>query len=150
MAMQLPPDFSEFLRLLDVHEVEYLLVGGYAVAYHGYPRATQDLDVWVAIEPANARKLVAVLNEFGFDDPEVVTDLFLEPDRIVRMGSPPLRLEVLTSVSGLEFAEALPAAIEAEIDGVRVPVIALADLRRNKAAAGRPKDLADLAELPDA
>lgn len=149
MAMQLAPDFREFLRLLDAHEVEYLLVGGYAVAYHGYPRATQDLDVWVEIDPTNARKLVAVLHEFGFEDPEIASELFLEPDRIVRMGLPPMRLEILTSVSGLEFSEASSSSVDATIDGVRVPVIALADLRRNKAAAGRPKDLADLAELPD-
>lgn len=150
MAMQLPDDFREFLRLLGVHEVEYLLVGGYAVAYHGYPRATQDLDVWVEIGPANADRLVAVLRDLGFDDADVTAELFLSPDRIVRMGLPPMRLEVLTSVSGLEFVAARHRALPAVIDGVDVPVISLADLRRNKAAAGRPKDLADLAELPDA
>ncbi|WP_052668886.1 nucleotidyltransferase [Nitriliruptor alkaliphilus] len=148
-TMQLPDDFSAFLRLLNSHEVEYLLVGGYAVAVHGYPRATQDLDVWVAVDPVNAERLAAVLRAFGFDD-GVTADLFLAPDRIVRMGQPPLRLEVLTSVSGLDFTTARARAEVISIDGVDVPVVSLADLRTNKAAAGRPKDLADLAELPEA
>ncbi|MEX0836409.1 MAG: hypothetical protein WD010_09980 [Nitriliruptor sp.] len=136
--------------MLGSHGVEHLLVGGYAVAIHGYPRATQDLDIWVAVDPVNAERLVAVLREFGFDDGEVTPEIFLSPDRIVRMGLPPLRLEVLTSVSGLDFATARGRAVVARIDGIDVPVVSLADLRRNKAAAGRPKDLADLAELPEA
>lgn len=148
-TLQLPDDFNEFLRLLNAHGVEYLLVGGYAVAIHGYPRATQALDVWVARDRENADRLVTVLRAFGFDDDEVTTDLFLAPERIVRMGLPPMRLEVLTSVSGLEFGAARARANVVELDGLPVPVLSLTDLRANKAAAGRPKDLADLAELPE-
>ena len=76
--MKLPPDFREFLRLLNDHKVEYLLIGGYAVGYHGYPRATADMDIWVAVDPANARRIVAALKEFGFDTPDLSADLFLE------------------------------------------------------------------------
>lgn len=146
---QLPDDFLEFLRLLQIHEVEYLIVGGYAVAFHGYPRATQDLDIWIARDDANARRVVAVLRDFGFDDPAVETDLFTTQDRLVRMGVPPMRLEILTSVTGLSFASATPRAHMHHIDGIEVRLVSLTDLRTNKLAAGRPKDLADLEELPD-
>lgn len=148
--LRLPAAFLEFLRLLADHEVEYLLVGGYAVAFHGYPRATQDLDVWVATDPVNADRTVAVLHEFGFDDPQVTPALFADPERLIRMGLPPMRLEVLTSVSGLDFATSTERAVLARIDGVDVRIVSLADLRTTKRAAGRPKDLADLAELPEA
>jgi hypothetical protein len=150
-TMRLPDDFSEFLRLLTVHEVEYLLVGGYAVAVHGYPRATADLDVWVAPTRTNAERLVTVLRTFGFDQPEITPDLFLDPERLIRMGLPPMRLEVLTSISGdVPFDEASERAEIIVIDDIEVPVLSLADLRRNKAAAGRAKDLADLEALPEA
>ena len=78
MNTRLPPDFKEFLQLLNAHQVEYLLIGGYAVGYHGYPRATVDMDVWIAINPANAQKIVTVLREFGFQSPELTTELFLK------------------------------------------------------------------------
>lgn len=89
MNTRLPPDFREFLQLLNAHQVEYLLIGGYAVGYHGYPRATADMDVWIAISLANAAKIVAVLEEFGFKSTELSMELFLIEDRITRMGVPP-------------------------------------------------------------
>ena len=85
--IELPADFSEFLRSLDANEVEYLLVGGFAVALYGYPRATADLDVWVSRRRANAERIVACLRDFGFDSPELTPDLFEQPEAIVRMGS---------------------------------------------------------------
>jgi hypothetical protein len=88
-TIQLPPDFKEFLRLLNSSSVEYLVIGGYAVNYYGFPRATADLDIWIAIEPENARRLSKVLRDFGFDAAEETT--FLEPRKIVRMGVPPVR-----------------------------------------------------------
>lgn len=148
-TMQLPEDFSDFLRLLDAHEVEYLLVGGYAVAYHGYPRPTQDLDIWIACEPDTAARIVRVLHAFGFDDPKVDAETFLDPQRLVRLGAPPMRLEILTSVTGLTFTDSYQRAERTQLDGVLVTVISLDDLRRNKRAAGRAKDLADLEELPE-
>jgi hypothetical protein len=128
--------------------VKYLLVGGYAVGYHGFPRATVDMDIWVAINPKNARKIVAVLEEFGFNFPELNVDLFLEQDKIIRMGVPPMRLEILTTVSGVEFEICYQNRIIAELDGVQIDVIGLDDLKRNKLAAGRHKDLNDLENLP--
>ena len=87
----LPPDFKEFLRLLNAHHVEYLLIGGYAVGYHGYPRATADMDIWVALHPDNADRIVAVLKDFGFDPPDLSAELFLREWQIIRLGEPPVR-----------------------------------------------------------
>jgi hypothetical protein len=145
---QLQADFKDFLSLLNAHRVEYLLIGGYAVGYHGYPRATVDLDVWIARTPDNAQRAVAALHEFGFTDPVLRPGLFLEQDRIVRMGVPPFRIEVATTISGVEFDDCYRTRIDAVIDGVPVPVIDLASLRRNKRAAARYKDLDDLENLP--
>ncbi len=145
---QLQADFKDFLSLLNAHRVEYLLIGGYAVGYHGYPRATVDLDVWIASTPDNAQRTVAVLREFGFTDPVLTPELFLERDRIVRMGVPPFRIEIATTISGVEFDPCYRSRIDAVIDGVPVPVIDLVSLRRNKRAAGRNKDLDDLENLP--
>lgn len=86
MEIKLPPDFKEFLKLLNSHQVEYLLIGGYAVSYHGYPRATNDIDIWIAVHPDNAARMVAVLNEFGFNLAEVSAELFLKVPGIVRIG----------------------------------------------------------------
>ena len=136
---RLQADFKDFLSLLNAPRVEYLLIGGYAVGYHGYPRATVDLHVWIASTPDNAQRTVAVLREFGFTDPVLTVGLFLERDRIVRMGVPPFRIEIATTISGVEFAPCYRSRVDAVIDGVPVAVIDLASLRRNKLAAGRNK-----------
>jgi predicted nucleotidyltransferase len=148
MDLRLPPDFKEFLKLLKEHDVRYLLIGGYAVGYHGYPRATEDLDIWVAIHAENAQKLVSVLRDFGFDDPDLTPELFLQKPKIVRMGFPPMRLEITTSISGVDFDECYLARIVDELDGVEVKVIDLKNLKKNKKASGRTKDIADLEQLP--
>jgi predicted nucleotidyltransferase len=147
-TIHLPPDFKEFLRLLNVHKVEYLLIGGYAVNYYGYPRATADLDVWLAMQPANAERMVAALKEFGFDLPDLSPELFLRPAQIIRLGVPPVRIEIATTISGVDFAECYTRRVEDTLDGVPVHVIGLDDLKRNKQAAGRHQDLADLEHLP--
>lgn len=144
MALELPQDFKEFLRLLRAHGVEYLLIGGWAVGYHGYPRATDDLDVWIAIAPANAARVVDVLKEFGFDVPGLSVDLFLQEDQIVRMGVEPVRIEVSTSISGVAFSECYGERLETLLDGEPVSLISLSHLKLNKKASGRLKDLADL------
>lgn len=146
-TIQLPPDFKEFLKLLDSHQVEYLLIGGYAVGYHGYPRATADMDLWVTIRQENAEKLVAVLMEFGFDVPLLSADLFLKENQIVRMGVPPVRIELLTTISGVSFEECYSERIIDVIDGVEVNIINLKHLKLNKRASGRHKDLDDLEHL---
>lgn len=139
---------AEFLRLLNVHKVEYLLIGGYAVGYHGYPRATQDMDIWIAIHPKNAKRVVAALREFGFDMPELSPDLFLQDQRIVRMGVPPLRIEIATAISGVHFKECYRKRVTDVIDGIKVNFISLRHLKINKKASGRHRDLDDLEHLP--
>ena len=148
MDIELPDDFKEFLRLLNEGEVKYLLIGGYAVGYHGYPRATNDMDIWIAIHPENAQRVITALREFGFDLPGLIPDLFLQKNRIVRMGNPPMRLEITTSISEVEFDECYPSRVVDVLDGVEVNIIDLDHLKLNKKAAGRLKDLADLENLP--
>jgi len=145
---ELPRDFREFLRLLDAHSVEYLLIGGYAVAYHGYPRATADLDVWIALSPRNAERTAAALRDFGFDLPDLQPEIFLQEHKIIRLGRPPLRIEIATTISGVTFAECYRCRLVVEIDGLPVSLIDLEHLKINKRAAGRHKDLDDLENLP--
>jgi predicted nucleotidyltransferase len=148
MALTLPPDFKEFLKLLKEHDVRYLLIGGYAVGYHGYPRATDDMDIWVAIHPDNASKLVAALRDFGMHDPDLKPELFLQKPKIIRMGFAPLRLEISTTISGVEFEECYTERIIEILDGVEISLIDLENLKQNKRASGRSKDIADLENLP--
>jgi hypothetical protein len=147
MDLLLPPDFKEFLALLDSERIDYLLVGGYAVSYHGYPRPTGDLDIWVAMEPANAAKLVIALGKFGFGAAGASAATFLTPGQVVRMGVPPVRIEILSSVSGVDFAACRSRGITATIDGIPVRLISRTDLIANKRAAGRDKDLNDVKHL---
>jgi predicted nucleotidyltransferase len=144
----LPPDFGEFLRLLNAHRVDYLIVGGYAVAFHGHPRATADIDIWIPMREETAQQLVTVLKAFGFDVPQLSTELFLRPDQVIRLGTPPLRIELLTTIAGVDFDACHARAVHTTLDGVDVRLIALDDLKENKRAAGRHQDLADLDHLP--
>lgn len=144
----LPEDFKDFLRLLNENSVEYLVIGGYAVSYHGYPRATLDMDVWVGISEDNAQKMVRVMEAFGFVSGEVSPQLFLSDNSMIRMGVPPMRLEVLTGISGVQFEDCYRNRVVDAVGGVEISVIGLQDLRKNKRASGRLKDLADLQYLP--
>ncbi len=144
----LTKDFREFLQCLNAHGVEFLVIGGHAVAFHGYPRATADLGVWVAVAPANATRLTAAVRDFGFDVPELGPELFLQEGRIIRMGVAPNRIEIQSGIDGVSFADCYPRRVTAELDGVPVGFISLQDLKTNKAASGRNKDLADLDQLP--
>ncbi len=143
----LTKDFRDFLQCLNGRGVEFLVIGGHAVAFHGYPRATADLDVWVAVNPANASLLVAALKDFGFDVPDLTPELFLQADRIIRMGVAPNRIEIQTGIDGVKFSDCYPRRVTAELDGLPVHFISLSDLKTNKAASGRNKDLADLDNL---
>jgi hypothetical protein len=145
---QLPDDFREFLKLLTEHRVDYLLIGGYAVGHFGYVRATTDIDIWVDRSESNADRIVAALREFGFDAPNLNRDLFLTIDKIIRMGVPPLRIELHTGISGVEFRDCYRRRVHCTMDGVAVSVLSLDDLKRNKRASNRAKDLADLDNLP--
>lgn len=144
----LPTEFSELLRLFNEQRVDYLLVGGYAVAYHGYPRTTGDLDIWIDRSAETARGVVQALRTFGFDAPVLQPGLFLQPDQVIRMGHPPLRIEILTSISGVVFADCDRNRVDALWQRVPVRIIGLDCLKANKRASGRYKDLSDLDHLP--
>lgn len=147
--IHLPQDFKELLQLLNSKKIEYLVIGGYAVALYGYPRATGDIDIWIAISKTNARKTVEALREFGFDIPELREELFLEKDKNIRMGNPPLRIEIITSIDGVEFTECYKNKNTVTIDNIEIDFISLEDLKKNKKASGRYQDLADLEKLED-
>jgi hypothetical protein len=146
-TIRLPADFRDFLRLLNSHRVEYLLVGGYAVCYHGYYRTTGDMDLWIAVHAQNAARMVPLIREFGFNVPELSEALFLQKGRIIRMGIDPVRIEILTEISGCEFADCYSQRVEATLDGIPVNIISLADLIKNKLKSGRLKDLDDARKL---
>lgn len=146
--IELHPDFKDFLKLLHSHGVKYLLVGGYAVGYHGYPRATGDMDIWIALDEVNADKAAKVLHEFGMPRDEVSKELFLEKDKVIRMGFPPVRIEVITGASGVDFQKCYTRRKFVNIDKIPINFISLEDLKRNKKACGRHKDLEDLKHLP--
>jgi predicted nucleotidyltransferase len=146
--IELHPDFRDFLRLLNSHHVEYLVVGGYAVGYHGYPRATGDLDIWIALSEANAEKTARTLYDFGMSQGGVTKALFTEKSKVIRMGVPPVRIEVITTASGIDFEQCYKHREVMDIDGIPVNFISLEDLKANKRACGRHKDLEDLEHLP--
>ena len=133
--------------MLNAHQIEYLLVGGYAVSFHGYPRTTLDIDIWVAIQRENAEKIVDALREFGFESAQLTVDLFLKRDQIVRMGNPPVRIEIMTTISGVSFKECYSERVTVIVDDIEIHIINLEHLKLNKKAAGRYKDLDDLENL---
>ena len=147
--MHLSSDWREFIALLNSTSVEYLLVGGHAVAYHGYPRFTGDIDFFVSANPGNAERLERVLGAFGFGNVGIRREDFLEPNMVIQLGRPPNRIDLLTSIDGVRFDEAWLDRAWADIDGLAVPIIGKSDLIRNKTASGRPQDLADLDALLD-
>ena len=140
-------DFKEFITSLSDNEVRYLVVGGYAVALHGYPRYTKDIDIWIEPTHDNASKLIKALDEFGFDSLGLKVEDFLEPDMIIQLGYPPNRIDLITTLPGVEFEACYPTRVEAEIEGQRVNFIGLESLKKNKLASNRTQDLADLENL---
>ena len=135
--IELHPDFKDFLRLLNSHGVEYLVVGGYAVGYYGYPRATGDMDIWIAVNEVNAEKTAQALRDFGMPEKEAIKDLLIEKDKIIRMGVPPIRIEVITGASGVNFEECYLRREVIDIDDIPVNFISLEDIKTNKQAYGR-------------
>ncbi len=146
-AAAFPVDFTDFVHVLNANGVEYLLVGGYAVGVHGYVRATVDIDFFYRRTPENVTRVLAALQEFGA--PPVVLDrAHLEaPDTVTAFGEPPIRIDLLSELSGVTFDEAREGAVEVPLDGELLPVIGLLALRANKEASGRPKDRFDLEQL---
>jgi predicted nucleotidyltransferase len=140
-------DLREFIQSLDAHAVRYLVVGGYAVAFHGEPHYTKDLDVWIELNPDNAARLVAALDEFGFGSLNLRAEDFLIPDQIIQLGYPPNRIDLLVSLLGVDFETCYAAKVETVIDGIAVNFIDLENLKKNKKATGRLQDQADLENL---
>ena len=145
--MKLSRDFREFVASLNAHDVRYLVVGGYAVALHGYPRFTKDLDVWLWLEAENAAKAVQALADFGFASLDLKSDDFLVPDQIIQLGYPPNRIDLITTLPGVEFVSCFDQREIVMVDDILVNFIDRESLKRNKQASGRLQDLADLENL---
>lgn len=140
-------DFKEFLQSLNDNHVRYLVVGGYAVAFHGHPRYTKDLDVWIEMTPENASRIVAALEQFGFGSLGLKVEDFLDADQVVQLGYPPCRIDLISGLEGVDFEDCYSARVSAVIDGVSADFIDLDGLKKNKRATGRPQDLADVENL---
>lgn len=147
--MALNRDFKEFLELLNKHHVKFLVVGGYSVAVHGHPRYTKDLDIWILTSRENANSLLQALIEFGFGSIGLSTEDFETRGHVIQLGNAPARIDILTSLTGVDFDTCWSKRITVEEDGLEYPVIALPDLIKNKRALGRNQDLADLEQLED-
>ncbi len=145
--MKLPPDFRDLLAEFAAESVEFVLIGGYAVGYHAKPRATKDLDVLLVGRPMNLERAARALARYGAAESTVSAVRTLEPMEVAYMGQPPLRVDFLRSIEGVETEAIFERAVKAEWDGVPVRVIALADLIANKRAVGRKQDVADLEAL---
>lgn len=145
--MRLDPDFSEFIELLLANDVAFMVVGGYAVAAHGHPRYTGDLDIWLLVDRENAERLVQVLTEFGFGSLGLSAQDFLTDNQVVQLGREPLRIDLLTGLDGVSFGECIGRSILVDIDGLQVPFISREDLLANKRSSGRSQDLADVDAL---
>ena len=140
-------DFREFIELLNENEVRYLVVGGYAVAFHGHPRYTIDLDVWIGLSPENANKILDALIKFGFGSLGLKSEDFLESDQIIQLGYPPNRIDILTTLKDMNFEDCYNTRVEVEIRGLPINFIDIESLKKNKRATGRPQDLADVENL---
>jgi hypothetical protein len=145
--IEFPQDFKEFLKLLNSKGIEYLIIGGYAVGFHGYPRATGDMDVWIAANEKSAMKMVGALKQFGFDLPDLDKEIFLTEKKVIRMGIPPMRLEILTSIDGVHFESCFKNRVVADFGDFKVNFISKDDLLLNKRSSGRPQDLVDFNKL---
>ena len=139
-------DFKEFAELLNAHRVEYLVVGGYALAAHGHPRYTGDIDFWISPAPGNVQAVLLALRDFGFGSLGLTAADF-QADTVVQLGQPPRRIDLLTHIDGVQFDACWPRRESVAVDGVVLPFIGLDDFKANKLASGRLKDLADLEAL---
>jgi hypothetical protein len=142
--MKLEPDRREFIELLNARDVRYVIVGAFALAHHGHPRYTGDIDFFVEPSAQNAERLSQVLQEFGFANIGVAEEDFTSEDQVVQLGVDPHRMDLMTSISGVAFEEAWNTREYGNLDGLQVPFISKELLKRNKAAVGRKQDLADL------
>jgi predicted nucleotidyltransferase len=146
--ISLNPNFRDLLQCLNSNAVRYLVLGGYAVNFHGYHRNTKDIDIWIATDDENSHRVSQALQQFGFAPANVMASRFRDKATVHAFGREPFRVDLLTNPSGVDFDDCFKRRIETELEGVRVPFISLDDLKSNKSASGRAKDLADLEELP--
>lgn len=145
--MMFEQDFIDFIELLNLHHVDYMVIGAHALAYHGRPRHTGDLDIWIKPSPENASKMLAVLNDFGFGSLGLTEHDFLKDSYVTQLGYPPLRIDILNTISGVEFEEAYANKVSGEVDELKVNFINVNEFIKNKQATGRKKDLGDIASL---
>ncbi len=145
--MELSNDFKEFIELLNVNKVKYLVVGGYAVGFHGHPRYTKDIDLWVLMKSNNASNIIKSVKEFGFESLGLEEEDFLNSGNIIQLGFPPNRIVLLTEIAGVEFESCYSNKLTIEFEGVTIPFISLNDLIKNKQSSGRLQDLADAEKL---
>ncbi len=145
--MIITKDFIEFFQSLKKNKVQYLVIGGYAVAFHGYPRYTKDIDIWVGVDKNNAKNLIKAINAFGFSSLSLKPNDFLDPNSIIQLGNPPNRIDLLCDLDGVEFNKCFKNKIEENIEGTIINFIDLSSLKKNKKATGRLQDLADLEQL---
>ena len=145
--MNTQPDFEDFLQLLEAHRVDYMIVGGYAVAYHGYPRFTKDIDIFFSDAVSNLRRLQTALVDFGFQQASVPLDILGKPGVVLAVGVEPVRIDLLNRIDGVAFHEALANTVRGRYGEVEVTFIGKDDLVRNKQATGRQRDLGDVEEL---
>lgn len=143
----LDQDFKEFIISLNDNDVRYLVVGGYAVAFHGHPRYTKDIDIWIELESSNAQRIIAALTQFGFSSLDLKAEDFLVEDQIIQLGYPPSRIDIITTLAAVDFEECFASREEETIDGVVVNFIDVESLKKNKTASGRPQDIADVDNL---
>ena len=144
---KLQSDLKEFIELLNSHGVEYVVVGGHAVAFHGHPRFTGDIDFFIRMTSSNVNRILAVLEDFGFGGLGITEQDLLQPERIIQLGQPPNRIDILTSISGVDFESAWDKRVETVMDDQAVNILGWNELLKNKRVAARPKDLADVEKL---
>ncbi|MGW8255851.1 MAG: hypothetical protein ACWGMZ_00045 [Thermoguttaceae bacterium] len=142
-TIQLPQAFLEFFALLNAEKVDYLLVGAWALALHGCPRYTGDMDIWIRPTLENAEALIRALRQFGFKSKEFDPQAFTKEENIFRFGFPPMQVDIINSISGVDFSSCCKNIIIVRIGDVSINVIGLDDFKKNKLASGRPKDIAD-------
>jgi predicted nucleotidyltransferase len=145
--MELDKDFREFIGLLNEHKVKYLVIGGYAVNFHGYPRYTKDIDFWLWMTDENIKKLINAIKDFGFGSLNLVVEDFMTPENIIQLGYEPLRIDLLMDVDGVSFEECYNRRTETKLDGTMVNFLSIQDLITAKKKAGRLQDLADAEQL---
>jgi len=141
------PDFKEFIQSLSDNQVRYLVVGGYAVAFHGYPSYNKDLEIWIEVSHENAVRILKALEQFDFSSLHLNENDFLVEDQIIQLGYPPRRIDIITTLEAVEFNVCFEKRLPIDVDGVNVNFIDLGNLRKNKKATGRLQDLADLEKL---